>query len=237
MQSEETKETDIVDYHVIHLRNSRNSQLKHENILENEKLLGQPINIYDANNGKDVVAGINYPDEDFKFEFKYSYIGEVGCYISHLLLIKSFTQSRYKYSVIFEDDFEILHDNLHQEILDILLNKLNDKDFDILYLGNTNNHHHQQVIDNIYTINVKDILWGTHAFLVNLQNAEKVYKSLLHVNAPIDIKLKDNINKGMIQAYVIYPILVDQNTDKLKSDIRPCAFISARKKEKKRKNK
>jgi len=197
----------IVDYHVIHLRNSANSKSKHENILENEKILGQPINIYDAKNAKDLFVGKKFVipefDKDFKFKFRYSHIGEVGCYLSHLLLIKSFfdssiPQSKSKYSVIFEDDFEICHDNLHEEILDILLNKLNDKEFDILYLGNLDDNRDEQVIDNIYTINMRIGFCGCHGYLVNLQNAEKIYKSLLHFDAAIDNKLKEIFKKNLL---------------------------------------
>ena len=58
-------------------------------------------------------------------------------------------------------------------------------------------------------------------------NASKIYESLLNIDAAIDNKFKNNINNDIIKAYIIYPILVDQNTDDLKSDIRPIAIKSA----------
>ena len=83
------------------------------------------------------------------------------------------------------------------------------------------NNKDNKVIDNIYTIN-KDInLWGTHAYLINNKNINKIYESLLNIDCPIDRKFKNNIINNILIGYVIYPILVDQNIEELNSDIRP----------------
>ena len=55
---------------------------------------------------------------------------------------------------------------------------------------------------------------------------DKIYDSLLNIDVAIDNKFKNNINNDTLKAYVIYPILVDQNTAELKSDIRPNAIKS-----------
>jgi glycosyl transferase family 25 len=222
----------IIDYHVIHLRNSQYSEIKYENILKNEALLKQKIKIYDAIVGKNALSGkkqLTSEYKDINFKFKFQHVGEVGCYLSHLLLIKSLIDSSSKYSVIFEDDFEILDDNLHDSVSDIV-KKVDDIDFDIIYLGNLNDNHDKQIVDNIYTINTKELFWGTHAYILNVSKAEKIYKSLLHFNAAIDNKFKKNITDRTMKAYVIYPILVDQNNEELKSDIRPDSILSTNKK-------
>ena len=54
----------------------------------------------------------------------------------------------------------------------------------------------------------------------------KIYDSLLNIDVAIDNKFKNNINNDTLKAYVIYPILVDQNTDELNSDIKPNAIKS-----------
>jgi len=212
-----------ISYYVIHMKDSNN---KYNNIIKNEKKLKKQINIYDAVIGKNIdLNNLTMIDQNINFNFNYNYIGEVGCYLSHMLLIKSLINSNSKYSVIFEDDLKILDDNLNDKINEII-NKL-DGNFDIIYLGNLNNNHYERVSDNIYTINKSDFLWGTHAYIINNKNASKIYESLLNIDAAIDNKFKNNINNDIIKAYVIYPILVDQNTDDLKSDIRPIAIKSA----------
>ncbi len=214
-----------IDYYVIHMKNSNN---KYNNIIKNQKKLKKSINIYNAVIGKDIdLNNLSTIDPRINFNFTYNYIGEVGCYLSHMLLIKSLINSNNKYTVIFEDDLDILDDNLNDKINEII-NKL-DSDFDIIYLGNLNNNYYERIIDNKYTINKLDFLWGTHAYIINNKNAKKIYESLLDINVAIDNKFKNNISNDIIKAYVIYPILVDQNTDELKSDIRPNAITSVHK--------
>jgi GR25 family glycosyltransferase involved in LPS biosynthesis len=212
-----------INYYVIHMKDSHN---KYDNIIKNENKLQKKINIYDAVIGKNIdLNNLSKIDPNINFNFNYNYISEVGCYLSHMLLIKSLINSNSKYSVVFEDDLKILADNLNDKINEII-SKL-DNDFDIIYLGNLNNNHNEKVVDNIYTINKGEYLWGTHAYIINNKNASKIYESLLNIDVAIDNKLKNNINNDIIKAYVIYPILVDQDTDKLKSDIRPIAIKSA----------
>jgi GR25 family glycosyltransferase involved in LPS biosynthesis len=141
-----------------------------------------------------------------------------------MLLIKSLINSDTKYTVIFEDDLKILDENLDDKINKITSDL--DDNFDMIYLGNLNNNHYEKIKDNIYTINKADFLWGTHAYIINNKNAKKIYDSLLNIDVAIDNKFKNNINNDTLKAYVIYPILVDQNTDELKSDIRPNAIKS-----------
>ena len=222
--SEQFQNNKNIDYVVIHMKNSNND--KYNNILKNEKILQKKIKIYDAIIGKNVdLNNLSIYDQNIKFNFKYNYIGEVGCYLSHMLLIKSLINSTSKYTVIFEDDLKILDKNLDDTVNKIIYNLGNN--FDMVYLGNLNNNYNMRVIDNIYTVNKWSFLWGTHAYIINNKNAAKIYNSLLNINVAIDNKFKSNINKNIIKAYMIHPILVDQNTDELKSDIRPKSILSA----------
>ena len=211
-----------ISYNVIHMKNS--NQNKYNNILNIEKQINQKINIFDAIVGKNVnLKNLNIFDEDIKFNFKYTFLGEVGCYLSHLLLIKQASADIINdYTVIFEDDFKINDDDLNKEINKII-NKTNG-DFDMIYLGNLNNNHKIQIIDNIYTIDSLTPLWGTHALLINNKNANKILSNITNINQAIDNKYKSIIDDNSIKAYVIYPILVEQNTDDFKSEIRPNAY-------------
>jgi GR25 family glycosyltransferase involved in LPS biosynthesis len=211
-----------ISYNVIHMKNS--NQNKYNNILNIEKQINQKINIFDAIVGKNVnLKNLNIFDENIKFNFKYTFPGEVGCYLSHLLLIKKASLNTVNdYTVIFEDDFKINNDNLNEEINKII-NKTNG-DFDMIYLGNLNNNHKKQIIDNIYTIDSVSPLWGTHALLINNKNANKILSNITNIDQAIDNKYKTIIDANNIKAYVIYPTLVEQNTDDFKSEIRPNAY-------------
>ena len=212
-----------INYYVIHIKNSNNN--KYDNIIKNEKILKKKINIYDAVVGKNIdLNNFSNIDSNITFIYNYNYIGEIGCYLCHMLLIKSLINSDSKYTVIFEDDLEILDENLDDKINKIISDL--DDNFDMIYLGNLNNNHYEKIKDNIYTINKTESLWGTHAYIINNKNAKKIYDSLLNIDVAIDNKFKNNINNDMLKAYVIYPILVDQNTDELNSDIKPNAFKS-----------
>jgi GR25 family glycosyltransferase involved in LPS biosynthesis len=211
-----------ITYYVIHMKNSNEN--KYNNILNIEKQLNQKINIFDAIIGKNInLKYLNMFDENIKFNFNYTYRGEVGCYLSHLMLIKqASTNTINDYTVIFEDDFKIKNDNLIEEINNII-NKTNG-DFDMIYLGNLNNNHNKQIIDNIYTIDSEAPLWGTHALLINNKNANKILSNITNIDSAIDNKYKNIIDNNSIKAYVIYPTLVEQNTDDFKSEIRPNAY-------------
>ena len=143
------------------------------------------------------------------YNFNYRYKGEIGCYLSHLMLIKSLLNINTGYTVIFEDDFKIIDNNLDLKINDILSSI--DIDFDILYLGNLNNNHSNLYKNNIYYINLQQPLWGTHAYLINNKNIKKIYNSLLNMDKAIDNKIKENFDNKILNGLVIYPNLVNQN--------------------------
>ena len=211
-----------ISYNVIHMKNSNEN--KYNNILNIEKQINQKINIFDAIIGKNVnLKNLNIFDENIKFNFNYTFPGEVGCYLSHLLLIKKASyDTNNDYTVIFEDDFKVNNNNLNEEINNII-NKTNG-DFDMIYLGNLNNNHKKQIIDNIYTVDSVSPLWGTHALLINNKNANKILSNITNIDSAIDNKYKSIIDNNNIKAYVIYPTLVEQNTDDFKSEIRPYAY-------------
>ena len=208
-----------IDYYVISIKTNLN---KLYNIKKNNQILKKKINIYNAIIGKEIdLNNLSFYDPLIKNNVNFAFIGELGCYLSHLLLIKSLKESKKQYTVIFEDDLYILENNLDKKINNIVdnLNTLN-YEFDIIFLGNLNDNHKEKIIDNIYTIDSSNHLWGTHAYLINNKSAEKIYNSILEITDPIDIKLVKNLNNNIIKGYVIYPNLVNQNRDIYPSDIR-----------------
>jgi glycosyl transferase family 25 len=205
-----------IDYYVIHMKNNIS---KKENIMINQTKLNHQINIFDAIVGKNV--DLNYLqifDSNLVNNFKYTYIGEVGCYLSHMMLVKSLINKKDGYTVIFEDDFKIISDNLQDDIQNALT-LLNDN-FDILYLGNLNNNHGKQYKDNIYYIDKVTPLWGLHAYVINNKNAQKIFNKLLNMNLEIDNKYKILFDNNELNGFVLYPNLVTQQIT-LDSDIKP----------------
>ena len=199
----------LIDYYVI---NIATHQKRCDNIAKMSDIIGTKINIFEAIKGIDIKNVLDY-DENINFTFKYNYINEVGCYLSHLLLIKSLMKSKYEYTVIFEDDFNIINDNFIEELNNII-NNLKNTDFDIVFLGNNNDNYGSNYKDNIYNIDKNKIMWGTHAYLVNNKNINKIYTNLLLLDEPIDVKYKQLYNDNKLNNYVIYPIIVSIINDK-----------------------
>jgi GR25 family glycosyltransferase involved in LPS biosynthesis len=216
LYSENFFDDKFIDYHVIHMSSNKK---RRDNINLMSSKINTKINIFEAIKGSEITNILDY-DANINFNFKYNHINEVGCYLSHLLVIKSLINSNYKYTVIFEDDFNIKNNSFNNEVNNIL-NSIDD--FDILYLGNLNNNHGNNYKNNIYYINKKDYLWGTHAYIVNNRNAFKIYNHLLNLDLAIDNKYKSLISNNLLNGLVIYPILVNIINDE--SSIQKSPFI------------
>lgn len=205
-----------IEYIVIHIDTYKD---RYQNILNNQTKLKQDIKIFNGIVGKTLdLNNLKIFDPKLSMNFKYSYINEIGCYLSHLMLIKTLLNKSEGYTVIFEDDFDILDNNLHTHIIDII-NKVSDE-FDIIFLGNLNNNYGKNIIDNIYSIDKNKPLWGTHGYLINNKHATKIYNKLLNMDLAIDNKFKKLIDIKEINGLTIYPILVNQQLETYNSTIR-----------------
>lgn len=209
------KYTDIndsqhIDYQVIHLKNS--CEKKYNNILLNQEKLGKKINIFNGIYGKNVdTNNLALFDSNIKLNYKFRNKSELGCYLSHLMVYKNASKSNKKFTVLFEDDLDIVPNNLHQEILKIINNI--DDNFDLIYLGNLYESKSTKVKGNIYRKNNFIPLYGCHAMLINNKNAGKIFSYLSNINDTVDKHLETLITQNKINAYVIYPSLVNQNNE------------------------
>ena len=131
--------------------------------------------------------------------------GQIGCYLSHYQSIHHFNKPGY--SVLFEDDV-VFSAHLHEKINSIIQKA---PDFDIIFLGNLNNNHGEQVVDNIYKINKDYPCWGTHALLINNKNIRKIYHELSVIKAEVDNQYKEAILSNRLTGYVIYPSICFQS--------------------------
>jgi GR25 family glycosyltransferase involved in LPS biosynthesis len=146
--------------------------------------------------------------------------GEIGCYLSHHMIIKNIMNSSLNgYTVIFEDDV-VFKDTLHDDIEKIITHlDILDIEWDVIYLGNITDNHKDNVIDNIYTVDGNNVCTGTHALLVNNKNSEKIYKSNCNIIHAIDFQYKINIDNKNLNGLVIYPQLCFQQNNIYVSNI------------------
>lgn len=200
---------DNIKIYVITLREEQ----RMENIKNQEQKIKQKIEIVDAVKGDT----LNISDllrtgllaETYKNATKVNK-REIGCYMSHMNLYNFIKSNNINgYTLILEDDCNFLNENF-MDVLKDSINKLNNHDFDLLYLGNHNSIHGELVIDNIYKTNKNEMLIGTHCYLVNNKNIDKIIKSTKFIDAPIDIKIDSLSKKNELNVLVIYPVVATQ---------------------------
>jgi GR25 family glycosyltransferase involved in LPS biosynthesis len=158
--------------------------------------------------------------------FKFYLPGQIGCYLSHHMIIKQIVDNKMNnknisdYTVIFEDDVQFSsHIDLHGAIMQAINDMRSAKiDFDIIYLGSLNENHGRNVINNIYRLDDTVGCFGTHALLINNANIEKIYQSNCNIIHAIDNQYYFNIVNKMLNGFVVYPSICGQTSD-LRSNI------------------
>jgi GR25 family glycosyltransferase involved in LPS biosynthesis len=217
-----------IKYYIIHC-DEHIDRVNHINVVK--ELLNKDICIvkgyYTKNNSLDRNKVIEYLGEiDSNMvlsEFNFNLSGQIGCYVSHHMLVKKIYDDKTNnidigdYSVIFEDDV-LFKNNLHDNINKII-NDLSNDDFDIVFLGSLNKNHGIRKTNNIYYLNEKDWCWGTHALLINNKNIKKIYDNNCNIHHEIDNHYKILIDSKKLNGFVIYPQLCNQNI-KFKSNIK-----------------
>jgi GR25 family glycosyltransferase involved in LPS biosynthesis len=136
---------------------------------------------------------------------------EIGCYLSHYRIYEKIKEDNKKgYTIVFEDDFQISNENLIKNIQQTIV-ELNEKqmDFDILYLGNLENNHGINVLDNLYDIDLTQNLYGTYAYMINNKNIDKIINGTKTLECPIDNRLQDLGKTKKIISYLYYPTQVN----------------------------
>jgi GR25 family glycosyltransferase involved in LPS biosynthesis len=142
---------------------------------------------------------------------------EIGCYKSHFNIYNSINKNK-KYSIILEDDFNIISVNIKEQ-LQKLMNDLDNMDFDIIFLGNTfKNNTDTPFKNNIYNIDKNKFTIGTYAYLINNKNISKLINLTKNIDSPIDNKIDTLIKNDLIKAFVVIPNLINYMVE-LKSDI------------------
>lgn len=201
-----------------------------DNIKKQEEIAGIKIDIFDAVVGANLDipqlqkdGKIKSPWDTHRYRSaknekgkKHVMSGEIGCYMSHLNILKEIYENEFDgWTVIFEDDL-LLNKNFKNELDKILKNT--NENIDMIYLGSLNQDHCNKGVykDNLCYI---DNPWGTHAYMVNNKSAKKMYDLIQFIDREIDIKYKDLIHEKKINGLIVIPTLVHQNYENTKSVI------------------
>lgn len=152
---------------------------------------------------------------------------EIGCYMSFLKIYDMIQEKGNSgYSVIFEDDFDIHSDHFLKEIHESIgYLKINNLDFDILYLGvqgylgPEGNNHGELVDKNLYEIDKKNDLYGCYGMLINNKNIGKIINHMKYIKQAIDVEFTQLCHSEKLKAYVIYPHIVNPQIGKFETTI------------------
>jgi GR25 family glycosyltransferase involved in LPS biosynthesis len=206
----------ISDMYVITLGKKERIQ----NIKEQERKINDRITRFKAVNG--LKLDINELIKNNILDKNYNLCGpknsnhskrEIGCYLSHLNIYKKIKKDNKKgYTIIFEDDFLVNSPNLKDDVRKSI-DKLNRKniDFDYLYLGSTRINYGENIIDNLHYVNPKQNLFGTHAYVINNKNIDKIIDNVKIIKRPIDVIIHDIGKNHIFNIVIMYPYTVTQN--------------------------
>jgi len=194
-----TRPEERIKYYVIHLKGNKE---RHENIVNMEKTLGQPIHRFDA------VRGSSVDDQTFHrivdTSEKIYNKNEIGCYKSHVNLMK---EARGEYAVIFEDDFEVYPDT-HEKIKDVLKTF---PYFDILMIGDCNVNIGEEIHPNICRVHDTDMICGASAYIIRTENVNRYISHFKNITAPVDLKMYRHMRAGHIDGYIHCPPITGIN--------------------------
>lgn len=130
-------------------------------------------------------------------------MGQIGCALSHMEVLKLIAKQNEPYGLILEDDVIIPKDfNIHNI-------KLPNK-FDLIFLGGCNIKG-KKITENLIKPTIKNgsynLCW--HAVLVNKTSAKKILKKLQPLYRPIDSQIREKYDE--LDVYYHYPNLINQD--------------------------
>ena len=143
--------------------------------------------------------------------------GQIGCYLSHLQILKNFVLSKQKYCLIFEDDIH-LKKNFKIDLRDALQEC--PEDWDLLYLyANPNQKKLSTYIKGKKYILKAPRLWHTCAYLVSQKGAKKIINNIQPMRAnPIDEYFGDLVDQKKLRAFVTKKVITKNLGDLYRGD-------------------
>jgi GR25 family glycosyltransferase involved in LPS biosynthesis len=185
-----------------------------KNIDAQRKKMNSELHIFDAVNGdhldmnhiENQVVADSYKQDSKKRK------REVGCFLSHYYLYKKIEKDGPEdgYTVILEDDFDIVCDDIDSSIQQVL-EEMKDQDFDFLYLCNIANNIGTPITKNVCNMDKSKALYGTQAYIVKNRNIHRILKETNIVDRPIDHKIFDAYQSGKLNVYTVCTFLTHEN--------------------------
>jgi GR25 family glycosyltransferase involved in LPS biosynthesis len=138
----------------------------------------------------------------------YMKLGEFGCLLSHVSVLRNAKENEYEKILITEDDIEFSEnftDRFFEYIKDL------PDDWDMFYLGanhalcnkyETNPPIH--ISNNIYKVNHA---YAAHAYAVNMKCYNLVYKNLIEFKHPVDVvysKIQSKLNVYLFRPHLAW---------------------------------
>ena len=143
--------------------------------------------------------------------------GAMGCYLSHLGILKKAYRDKDNIIIVLEDD--IIFNKDFKENLEKYYKEVPD-DWDIIYLGGSRlrgKKISEHVVKGVYDIKTtSDYNMGTYAMMINKKGVKKLLKVLLPMKYPIDTSIAKNNKKFNI--YFLNPSIINHNNN-FKSEI------------------
>jgi GR25 family glycosyltransferase involved in LPS biosynthesis len=188
------------------------------NISEQEKILPHiKINKFNAIKGIELNQDELVINKILNKNFKYPSLkrsNEIGCYLSHLELLRSLKKSSAKYHIVFEDDFKFILDTDFLLMIKNAINQTKFNSFDIIFLGwNISDNNSERIIwsKNLIKFNLNNLFYGNHAYMVNSNSLDKIINLISEIDMPIDTKYNVLYSSNKLDFYWINPIIIEPN--------------------------
>lgn len=196
-----------LDYYVISLK-SREDRV--QNIKNQQQKINTTINVFEAINGDEIDmnnVSNQIVADSFKENSKHRK-REIGCFLSHYYILKTIqsNDSPSGYTVILEDDFDIIVDDFDKKIKNTL-QSMSQYEFDMLYIDNISNNVGESLIKDVCNIDFNKYFYGMQAYIVKNASINKLLDSTWIIDEPIDHKYANAIKSNKIKAYTFCPFL------------------------------
>ena len=188
------------------------------NLSEQEKILPNiQINKFNAIRGIELNQDKLIQDKILTTDFKYPSIkrsNEIGCYLSHLELLKSLKNSTAKYHIILEDDFKFVQSTDFLLMLNNAISQTKFNSFDIIFLGwNSSDLNSEKVSwsENLIKFKPTNSFYGTYAYMVNSNSLDKIINLISQIDMPIDTKYNVLYSANKLDLYWLNPTVIEPN--------------------------
>jgi GR25 family glycosyltransferase involved in LPS biosynthesis len=214
---DQQKFDEIVDTYVINLK-SRSEKYKYISDQLNKQNL--KFNMFDAIDGSKLDVNDLENKNIYNTNKTISYMdrvlrkGEIGCALSHIFIwAKMLNNTQSKYFLIFEDD-AILINNFKSKLIDVL-NDIENKEWDVLYLNENCYKHFGEMCDGKNftdkTLLPNRIGYGMYGYVINKKFVEKIINNLLPIYYAIDVLLDEESLKNNLICIRSKEVLVHYN--------------------------